>query len=78
MPSRVTKVGALELVGILIGGSLSLVEALTGTPHAADEAVVIATYTLPDIPLADLQNDALPAHPIADDQGLFLGGDSDL
>jgi len=33
----------------------------------------MATYTLPDIPLASLQNEALPEHPIADDRGVMLG-----
>ena len=74
MSSWVAKIGALGMAVVLIGGSLSLADAQEGTPDAADEAAVIATYTLPDIPLADLQNDALPEHPIADDQGLFLGG----
>jgi hypothetical protein len=74
MPSRVAKIGALGVVGILIGGSLSLVEAQRGTPDAAHDVAIIATYTLPDIPLADLQNDVLPDHPIGDDEGLFLGG----
>jgi hypothetical protein len=62
------------MVVILIGGWFPLVDAQQGTPDAAEEAAVIATYDFPDIPLADLQNDALPEHPIGDDQGLFLGG----
>jgi hypothetical protein len=74
MFSQMTMIGSLGMAVILVGGSLSLADAQDGTPDAAAEAAIIARYTLPDIPLAKFQNDALPEHPIADDQGLFLGG----
>jgi hypothetical protein len=44
-----------------------------GTPATAEAPRVTATFTLPDIPLASLQNEALPEHPIADDRGVMLG-----
>ena len=53
-----------------------------GTPAAATpaaspavgKAVLKATYTFPEIPLATFQNELLPDHPIADDRGFLLGG----
>jgi len=41
-----------------------------GTPTAA----VLETHTLPGIPLAQLQTEALPDYPVADDRGMLLGG----
>ncbi len=42
---------------------------------AVQEAgAVLDTFTLPEFPLAQLQSDALPEHPIADDRGMLLGG----
>lgn len=48
----------------------------SGPPALAQEsdASILATFTLPDIPLADAQAMALPDHPIADDRGFLLGG----
>ncbi|MGB3327478.1 MAG: esterase-like activity of phytase family protein [Thermomicrobiales bacterium] len=63
-----------------------LAVAQSGTPTAATPvaspaaspvaggAVLKATYTLPDIPLAKLQNEAVPDYPIANDRGFLLGG----
>jgi hypothetical protein len=65
---------SLGLVALALGGPLPRASAQEATPLAADEAAIIETYTLPDIPLASLQNEALPDHPIADDHGMFLGG----
>lgn len=62
------------LVALVLGGSLSSVSAQEATPLAAGQAAIVETYTLPDVPLASLQNEALPEHPIADDRGMLLGG----
>jgi hypothetical protein len=51
----------------------SLTAAQEGTPVPAEAPRVTATFTLPDIPLASLQNEALPEHPITDDRGVMLG-----
>lgn len=60
------------LISVLVAGGV----ALSGAPHllAQSESEILATYTLPDIALADAQAMALPAYPIADDRGLLLGG----
>jgi hypothetical protein len=50
---------------------LAAVQAQDATPAASPVAEgVVATYTLPEIALADAQT----ALPIADDHGIFLGG----
>jgi hypothetical protein len=55
-------------------GLMGLMLATGGLATAQSESAVIATYTLPDIALADAQAMALPAYPIADDRGILLGG----
>ncbi|MCC6792522.1 MAG: esterase-like activity of phytase family protein, partial [Thermomicrobiales bacterium] len=57
---------------VLIAGSV----ALTGAADlfAQEPSELLATYTLPDITLAEAQAMALPGFPIADDHGLLLGG----
>ena len=64
----------LGLTAMILGGLLAPARAQEATPLAGAPAAIVATYTLPDIPLAALQNEALPEHPIADDRGLLLGG----
>src|SRR5690349_8720705 len=65
---------ALGLGALLLATALPLAHAQRDAPSAADEREILATYTLPNIHLASLQNERLPAHPIANDRGLFLGG----
>ena len=62
------------LVMAVLGGMLPLVAAQDATPVASGQAAIVATYTLPEIALASLQNEALPEHPIGDDRGIMLGG----
>ena len=50
-----------------------LTAAQEGTPAMAEAPRIMAPFTLPDIPLASLQNEALPEYPIADDRGVMLG-----
>jgi hypothetical protein len=50
-----------------------LTAAQEGTPATVEAPRVMATFALPDIPLASLQNEALPEQPIADDRGVMLG-----
>src|SRR5215204_2079265 len=64
----------LALAALLLGGLQPLASAQEATPGAANQASVLATFTLPDTALDELQNKALPDHPIADDRGIFLGG----
>jgi hypothetical protein len=64
----------LGLVVLAFGGPLCSVGAQEATPLAAGQAAIVETYILPDIPLASLQNQALPDYPIADDRGMVLGG----
>ena len=58
---------------VLLVAMQSLTAAQEGTPAPAEAPRVTATFTLPDIPLASLQNEALPEHPITDDRGVMLG-----
>ena len=75
MRHRVTSSLVAAILALLVGGPVG-VGARQATPDAtpAAEAEVLAAYTLADIPLAELQNEALPDSPIADDRGLLLGG----
>jgi len=59
---------------VLLVTTQPLTAAQEGTPAMSEAPRVVATYTLPDIPLASLQNEALPEHPIADDRGVMVGG----
>jgi hypothetical protein len=61
----------LQVVLLVMTQPLSA--AREGTPATAEAPRVMATFTLPDIPLASLQNEALPERPIADDRGVMLG-----
>jgi hypothetical protein len=65
---------ALGLMVLAFGGPLCSVGAQEATPLAAGQAAIRETYTLPDIPLASFQNEALPEHPIENDRGMLLGG----
>lgn len=64
----------LALTALALSGPLSLTMAQEATPLATDQAAIVATYTLPEIALASLQNERLPEHAIANDRGMFLGG----
>ena len=64
---RYVALAAATLFGLLISsGPLALAQ--------DGGAAILATYSLPDIPLAEAQAMALPAYPIADDRGFLLGG----
>lgn len=67
-------IAILGLMALSLGGPLTLASAQEATPLAPGQAEIIATYILPEIALASLQNEALPEHPIADDRGMLLGG----
>jgi hypothetical protein len=62
------------LIGAMLGGMLPLTAAQEATPLAGRQAAIVATYTLPEIALAAMQNEALPEHAIVDDLGMLLGG----
>ncbi len=64
---RYVALAAATLLGLLISSGPSAMAQDGG-------AAILATYTLPDIPLAEAQATALPASPIADDRGFLLGG----
>lgn len=67
--SRVLLMSYFLTVALL--SPLTSVQAQDATPSASPVAEgVVATYTLPDIPLANVQ----AMLPIADDHGIFLGG----
>lgn len=75
MPQRIrSSVLVALLLGGALGASFDAVPAQEATPLAAAEAAIVATYTLPNMSVAALQNEALPEHPIADDRGMLLGG----
>jgi plastocyanin len=63
---RYAVLAAATLLGLLVTSEPSVL--------AQDGASILATYALPDIPLAEAQAMALPAYPIADDRGFLLGG----
>jgi hypothetical protein len=55
--------------------SLVLLLAISVTmTTAAEDVSVISDSTLIDIPLAQVQNGALPAYPISNDRGILIGG----
>jgi hypothetical protein len=64
---RYLALAAATLLGLLISSGSSVLARDGG-------AAILATYTLPDIPLAEAQAMALPTYPIADDRGFLLGG----
>src|SRR5262245_59755011 len=64
----------LGLALSLAGSCLPVAHAQQATPVGQAETAVVATFVLGDIPLASLQKEALPDHPIADDRGMLLGG----
>jgi hypothetical protein len=68
------KIISISLSALLLSQSLAASNAQEATPLADSQAAIMATFTLPDIPLASLQNKALPDHPIANDRGMLLGG----
>lgn len=67
-PVRATLPGVALALGIL------LIPALVLGSQGSQPGEVLDSSTLPEIPLARLQTEALPAYPIADDRGLLLGG----
>lgn len=76
MDQRRIRTHCLVIAGILalMGGAALMPSSAQKTSSAEGDAPrIVATYTLPDIPLADWQNSVLPEHPIADDRGLLLG-----
>lgn len=60
------------ICSLLVAGGIVLSGAPAGL--AQSESEILATYTLPEITLADAQAMALPEYPISDDHGLLLGG----
>lgn len=70
-----TKQAAVLAGGLLLFPAAVLAQSATpiASPIAAGPSVV-ATYTLPSIPLGQYQEAALPEYPVADDHGFELGG----
>ena len=70
----------MKQAAALAGGLMlfpASVLAQSATPIASPIAAgpsVVATYTLPSIPLGQYQDAALPDYPVADDHGFELGG----
>lgn len=70
----------MKQAAALAGGLMLLpasVLAQSATPIASPIAAgpsVVATYTLPSIPLGQYQDEALPDYPVTDDHGFELGG----
>jgi Esterase-like activity of phytase len=68
-----TAVLGFGLAIALCASAVPVARAQHATPVGPAPSRLVATVVLPDIPLASLQNQALPKHPIGTDRGMVLG-----
>jgi len=73
--SRIASVvGGLALIPSLAFAQSATPAATPAATPIASSPAIVATYTLPDVPLDYYQNEVLPDYPIADAHNFLLGG----